>query len=113
MTNTTMTKALISKLTLVLLTTLFFSNYSLANLELGNAISNIESYPYNLLVQRTDQVKIIYKGDKEISCRVEIQKGEQRWSGDSQVVTVKEFEQSPLKQCLNRTFAKEILASTF
>ena len=101
------------KLIVILFTTLIFSSHSLANLNLEDRIDNVEGYPYNLLIQRTDQIKVIYQGDKQITCRVEIHKGGLQWSGDTQVVKATKFKQSPLKYCLGRAHAKQILASTF
>ncbi|WP_340678870.1 hypothetical protein [Paraglaciecola sp.] len=113
MKNTSTKTRLTFKLTIILFATILFSTKNLANLKLEDKIDNIEGYPYNLLIQRTDQVQVIYKGGKQISCRVDIRLGEQLWSGETQVVKAQKFKQSPLKYCLDRAYAKQILATTF
>lgn len=100
-------------LMLILITTLVFSTNSLAKLNLQDEVNGAQVYPYNLLVQRTDQIKVIYQGEQQITCRVEIHKGELQWSGDYQVVKADKFKQNPLRHCLDRDHAKQILASTF
>ena len=109
---TTFTKHAFS-LMLILLTSLLISTNSLAKLNVQDEVNSVEVYPYNLLVQRTDQIKVIYQGEQQITCRVEILKGELQWSGDTQVVKVDKFKQNPLRYCLDRDHAKQILASTF
>ena len=109
---TTITKYAFN-LMLILISTLAFSTNSLAKLNAQDKINSVEVYPYNLLIQRTDQIKVIYQGEQQITCRVEILKDELQWSGDTQVVKADKFKQNPLRHCLDRDHAKQILASTF
>jgi hypothetical protein len=73
-----------------------------------------KKYPYNLLLKKTDSVKIIYTESKnKINCKVEINwKGESITSKESRISKVK-FVEEPLASCLARDKAKSILAKTF
>jgi hypothetical protein len=73
-----------------------------------------EGYPYKLLINRTDSVKILFTESKEgIACRVEVAKSMKYQITELVNVTKEQFEQKPLASCLPRVQAKSILASTF
>jgi len=73
-----------------------------------------KKYPYNLLLTRSDSVKIIYTNNKEyINCKVEVNwKNEMVTSLKTRVSKLK-FNKEPLASCLPREQAKIILAKTF
>lgn len=71
-------------------------------------------YPYNLLIQRSDSIKIIYtEKDKEIACRVTQENSQSAQTSASVITTKAEFDQAPLASCLPRKLAKQWLAQTF
>lgn len=71
-------------------------------------------YPYKLLINRTDTVKIIYSESNEnINCKVIISWNEQEMQTSSTQTTKEKFNDKPLASCLARKDAKLILARTF
>jgi hypothetical protein len=73
-----------------------------------------KKYPYDLLLTRTDSVKIIYNLEKkEISCKVEVNWKDKQITSMQARVTEMEFSKEPLASCLPREKAKNILAKTF
>jgi len=81
--------------------------------ELSKLYSN-KGYPYNLLISRTDSIKIIYSEKEEsIHCRVEINWGNNKLVSNEVQTESKTFDDMPLASCLTRKQAKTILASTF
>jgi len=81
--------------------------------ELNKLYSN-KGYPYNLLISRTDSVKIFYSvKEEDIHCRVEINWDNNKVVSDEVQIENKAFDDMPLASCLTRKQAKTILASTF
>lgn len=72
-----------------------------------------EGYPYNMLVQRTDEVKLIYNNKSPMTCRVEVNHNGQVWRGQTYSTSEKRFLAKPLARCMDRTLAKEIVKTTF
>jgi len=73
-----------------------------------------KKYPYNLLLSKTDSVKIIYTKNKEgIDCKVEINWQNEVMTTQQTRVSKLEFNKEPLATCLPRKKAKIILAKTF
>jgi hypothetical protein len=71
-------------------------------------------YPYKLLINRTDIIKIIYsESDDNISCKVIISWNEQELQTSLTHITKEQFNKKPLASCLPRKEAKVILARTF
>lgn len=77
------------------------------------AIQTTEGYPYNLLLSRTDEVKLIYSGEEKLTCHVEIQKDGQVWIGKVHNTIRKKFSEKPLTACMERRLAKKIVKTTF
>ncbi|MFT5755848.1 MAG: hypothetical protein ACI9LM_000560 [Alteromonadaceae bacterium] len=73
-----------------------------------------KSYPYNLLLSRTESVKIIYIKDKDkINCKVEVSWKNKMITTLQARVSKIAFNKGPLASCLPREKAKNILAKTF
>ncbi|MCJ8318043.1 MAG: hypothetical protein MJK12_00310 [Colwellia sp.] len=73
-----------------------------------------KKYPYNLLLSRTDTVKIIYSENKEkVDCKVEINWENEMITSKQTRVSKRDFINEPLASCLPRENAKNILAKTF
>ncbi len=71
-------------------------------------------YPYKLLINRTDTVKIIYSENNEnINCKVIVSWNAQEVQTSSTKITKEKFNDKPLASCLPRKKAKEILSRTF
>ena len=93
---------------------LFTSSNSLAELNLTEEVYAQKGYPYEGLVDRSEQVKIFYtQGTDKISCRVEVSQNGQIWLGEEHNTSLKKFNQKPLRVCMNREEAKKLLAKTF
>lgn len=104
---------IIETLTLVSML-LFTSTNSLAELNQIEEIYTQKGYPYEGLVDRSEQVTIFYiKGTDNISCRVEVSQGGQIWQGEERSISLKKFTQKPLRACMDREDAKQLLANTF
>lgn len=72
------------------------------------------SYPYDLLVKRADEIKIIYTVDKqEVKCSVVLEDSKLNEKTETVVVEKKKFEEKPLASCLARDQAKQWLSATF
>lgn len=78
-----------------------------------DTINSHEGYPYDLLIKRSEQVKLIYKGKDKITCHVEVKTKQQTWKGEVYSTKAERFNQSPLATCMDRDLAKSILKSTF
>jgi hypothetical protein len=76
-------------------------------------INTNEGYPFNLLLKRTEQVKLIYKGKDKVTCHVEVRDEGKVWIGDSYNTKLKKFSQAPLSACMDRELAKKIVKTTF
>jgi hypothetical protein len=92
---------------------LAFPNNTLAKLNDKTILSSSAGYPYNLLIQRSDQILFSYHGDELVQCQVEVKRNKQIWQGTLVQVEADKFSQDPLKSCLPRHLAKDILAATF
>jgi len=93
---------------------LFTSTNSLAELNQTEEIYTQKGYPYEGLVNRSEEVTIFYtRGADNINCRVEVSQNGQIWKGEERNPNLKEFTQKPLRSCLNREDAKKLLANTF
>jgi hypothetical protein len=102
-----------SILAIFVISILAFSNNTLAKVNDITILSSSAGYPYNLLIQRSDQILLSYQGDELVQCRVEVKRNKQIWQGTLVEVKADEFSQDPLKSCLSRRLAKDILAATF
>lgn len=77
-------------------------------------LTSAMGYPYKLLINRTDIIKIIYsESDDNISCKVIISWNEQELQTSLTHITKEQFNKKPLANCLPRKEAKVILARTF
>jgi len=77
-------------------------------------LASTMGYPYKLLINRTDTVKIIYSESNEnIYCKVIISWNGQEVQTSSAQTTKEKFNDKPLANCLTRKDAKLILARTF
>jgi hypothetical protein len=71
-------------------------------------------YPYDLLINSTDLIKIIYTiKEQEVTCSVLLEDGEMKEESATIVVTKKHFDQDPLASCLVRDKAKTWLSKIF
>jgi len=93
---------------------LFTSTSSLAELNQIEKVHTQKGYPYEGLVDRSEQVTIYYvEGTDNISCRVEVSQKGQIWQGEERSTSLKKFTQKPLRSCMDRKDAKKLLANTF
>jgi hypothetical protein len=93
---------------------LFASTNSLAELNQVEKVYTQKGYPYEGLVDRSEQVTIFYtESVNKVSCRVEVSQNGQTWRGVQRNTSVKSFTQKPLRACLDRVDAKKLLANTF
>jgi len=93
---------------------LFTSTNSLAELNQTKYVYTQKGYPYEGLVDRSEEVTIFYtQGTDNITCRVEVSQDGQIWKGEERNTSLKKFTQKPLRACLDRTDAKRLLANTF
>jgi hypothetical protein len=93
---------------------LLTSTNSLAELKSIEKVYAQKGYPYEGLVNRSEQVTIFYiKGTDNISCRVEVSQNGQIWQGEERSISLKKFTQKPLRSCMDREDAKQLLANTF
>jgi hypothetical protein len=72
-----------------------------------------EGYPFNLLLKRTEQVKLIYKGKHKVTCHVEVRDEGKVWIGETYNAKLTKFSQAPLSACMDRELAKKIVRTTF
>lgn len=101
-----------SSIALLLMTLFLLSSFSLKAEQVK--IYSAEGYPYKLLINRTNTVKIYYHEDGEaVNCRTEIQWGKAQVKTSAMQVSSKKFASKPLLSCLPREQAKAVLASTF
>ena len=106
-------KARITQATLLSVTLLLSSTSALANLKQIEKLYTQEGYPYEPLVRRADEVKIIYEETGEdIRCRVEVLQKGKIWQGEEQNIKAKSFNLKPLRSCLARAQAKQLLTNT-
>ena len=93
---------------------LFTSTNSLAELNQTVKVYAQKGYPYEGLINRSEEVRIFYteKADN-VSCSVEVSQNGQIWRGAKRSTSLKNFTQKPLRACLDRGDAKKLLANTF
>jgi hypothetical protein len=90
------------------------STYSLAELNQVKKVYTQNGYPYEALVDRSQEVKIFYtEQENNVRCRVEVIQDGQVWKGEAQIASAKKFSEKPLRACINRNDAKKLLAKTF
>lgn len=90
------------------------SGHALANV--NHNLTDSSGYPYRDLVQRFDEVKIRYSDADElnrINCSVEVKLQSQGFTASTQTARAKDFDSTPLKTCISRGEAIELLAKTF
>jgi hypothetical protein len=93
---------------------LLTSTNSLAELNTTEKLYIEKGFPYEGLVDRSEDVRIFYKAIADnISCRVEVLQDGQTWKGEERNISFKKFTQKPLHACLDRDDAKKLLANTF
>lgn len=98
---------------------LFTSTNSLAEINSIEKVYTQKGYPYEGLVNRSEEVRIFYsegadsKGAENVSCRVEVSQNGQVWQGEERNISLKKFTQKPLRACMDRVDAKQLLADTF
>jgi hypothetical protein len=93
---------------------LFTSTNGLAKLNQTEKVNTQKGYPYEGLVNRSEQVTIFYIEDSDnITCRVEVSQKGQIWQGEERSTSLKKFTQKPLRSCIDREDAKKLLANTF
>ncbi|MEW6991242.1 hypothetical protein AADZ91_11175 [Colwelliaceae bacterium 6441] len=97
--------------TLLLTSTLLMSNAIQASQE---KLYTAKKYPYNLLISRTQSVKIIYTDEQEnINCKVAVNWQNKTLTSVNKRVKKQDFIKEPLASCLARNNAKDILSKTF
>lgn len=80
----------------------------------ADKVYSAQGYPYKLLINRADEVKIFYREHKEgISCHVQVSRNREKMISANVEVSAEQFEQLPLASCLPRKAAKALLANTF
>ena len=73
-----------------------------------------KGYPYKDLIQRTEEVKIIYtENDQSITCRVEVNIDGVDLTSQKLTISKKAFKETPLASCISRKRARQMLAATF
>jgi hypothetical protein len=99
---------------LILTLTLLFSLSTLAKIKHEERLYTPEGYPYAALLQRVDEVKLIFtEGENNVRCRVEVSLNGKIWRGVSNTAEKQEFQRKPLNSCMAREEAKQLLADTF
>ncbi|WDE10292.1 hypothetical protein [Thalassomonas haliotis] len=97
-------------------TAIFVTSLLMVTIVQANAdkVYSAQGYPYKLLINRADEVKIFYREHKSgIYCYVQVSRKGEKMTSEEVEVTAEQFEQLPLASCLPRKAAKVILASTF
>ncbi len=90
---------------------LLFCNLAMAG-QLTVDVAN--NYPYKNLIERTDDVKVIYiTNDESLICRVEVILDNMKWSSVEKKVSKEFFNNDPLSNCLSRESAEKILFQSF
>ena len=73
-----------------------------------------QGYPYKLLINRADEVKIFYRENATgIYCHVEVSRDKEKMLSTEVQVSAQQFSQKPLASCLPREQAKNLLAYSF
>ena len=95
----------------LLLSLIAFSAFTNAAIE---SKYSTKGYPYKDLIERTQEVKIIYsENTQSITCRVEVTDENSQWLSDSKTISHQTFAEAPLASCLSREDAKNQLAKTY
>ena len=90
------------------------SNAENAKIKTPEKLTSAMGYPYKLLINRSDSVKITYsENNNKINCKVVVRWHEQEMHAKPKQVSKEKFNEKPLASCLDRNKAKEILAQTF
>lgn len=109
--NTINLKTLITIITLI---TSLTTNAESSKKNHYEQLASTMGYPYKLLINRTEIVKIIYsESNDNINCKVIINWNDQVVQTPSTQITKEKFNDKPLASCLAREDAKVILARTF
>lgn len=99
---------------LLALSIITISTNSLAEVNIIEKMYTQQGYPYAGLVKRSEVVKVFYQEvGTNVNCRVEVSQDGETWRGEAQTTSAKKFNLTPLKTCLNRQAAKQLLAKTF
>jgi hypothetical protein len=107
-------KTSILKILTLTSTLLFASTNSLAEVTQDKKLHIQKGYPYEGLVNRSEQVKILYTEEgSSVNCHVEVSQKGQIWQGKERSISLKKFTQKPLRACIDREEAKKLLAKTF
>ena len=87
---------------------------SAVNTAKAETLFSEKGYPYRDLIQRAEQVKIIYSENKQdVTCKVEVNHAEHPWISQDKTTSQDEFNQAPLASCLSRKEAIALLAKTY
>jgi|GEM_PF-4011677 len=77
-------------------------------------IRSADTYPYNNLLERTDDIKVIYvTDDKNLTCRVEVVLDKMKWTSAANIISKKNDNDNLLANCLPEEKAEQILLQTF
>lgn len=98
----------------LLLLSIFISGNIFASTNSQEMVFSQEGYPYSNLIQKSEQVRILYS-DKNggIECRIEVINGQASWILNKQWVSKKKFDEQPLRSCVDRNEIKEILVTLY
>ena len=96
---------------LILLLIMVFSQVAVAGQQ---KLYTSKGYPYNHLINKADEVRIIYiEQDTEVKCRVEVSWQQSEWKSKQHSVNKQQFDQTPLASCLPRKVAKQFLTEIY
>jgi hypothetical protein len=72
-------------------------------------------YPFGMLADRAERIEVIYKikNSDTVQCRTITFANTQEWPSELVEVPMKKFDLDPLKSCLARVQAKQILKELF
>jgi|TARA_R110002167_G_scaffold134661_2_gene320663 hypothetical protein len=104
------------KYLLLILSVSAFTATATTNTRLTEKLYAEESYPYNLLVERADSIKINYIEDldkKEVSCSTTVLIDADTATTTTLVSSYNAFKIRPLVSCLGHADAKRLLGRTF
>lgn len=101
------------KLTLILMFISLNAIISNASAQ-SEKIYSEKGYPYKEVINRTNEVKIIYtENSQQVACKVLISLQNGTYQSTEKEVSKKAFDSAPLASCLARSEAKTVLAKTF
>lgn len=91
------------KLVTLISVIVFTSTNALAEINFQGKVQTQRGYPYEGLVNRSEEVKIFYTElAQSITCRVEVLQNGKIWQGEEHSTTAKKFTQKPLRVCMDR-----------